>query len=276
MNALRQLQSSNPALARDDAFQQYYGQMEGTRSESVTLQGVVNKTAILLAIAVAAGAGGYAIAPMFGWSIIAISSLVVAIIGFGICWKLCGNPQHAVILGPIYAVVEGAFLGAATFLFDKLLADMGYAATGGLALQAFVITLAVLVSMLGLYSARIIRPTKSLFAIVATLTGGIMLTYLASFALSFFGYQLPFINVFHGMGGGWSGWIGLGVNVLILGVASLWLVFDFKLIEDKISEGAPRQLEWYCGFALIVTLAWVYWEALKIAFRLAILLGNRE
>lgn len=271
-----QLQSTNPALANDDAFQQYYGQLEGARPETVTLQGVVNKTAIMLAIAVAAGAGGYVLAPMFGGGAMIAICLATLVLTLGIYWKVCGNPMQAIVLGPIYAGVEGFFLGAVTVSLEQVLISMGYVAVGGLALQAFVITLAVLVSMLGLYSARIIRPTKTLFAVIATLTGGIMLTYLASFALSFFGISMPFISVFHGMQGGWAGWIGLGLNVLILGVASMWLIFDFKLIEDKVNEGAPRQLEWYCGFALMVSLAWIYYEAVKIAFRLAILLGNRE
>ncbi|MHC4903968.1 MAG: Bax inhibitor-1/YccA family membrane protein, partial [Planctomycetota bacterium] len=70
--------------------------------------------------------------------------------------------------------------------------------------------------------------------------------------------------------------IGLGINVFILGVASMWLIIDFKLIEDRVAEGGPKYMEWYCGFALLVTLAWIYFEAVKLAFRIAILLGNRD
>ena len=70
--------------------------------------------------------------------------------------------------------------------------------------------------------------------------------------------------------------IGLGINVLILGGASMWLIIDFKLIEDRVAAGGPKYMEWYCGFALLVTLAWIYYEAVKLAFRVAILLGNRD
>ncbi|MHC4804423.1 MAG: Bax inhibitor-1/YccA family membrane protein, partial [Planctomycetota bacterium] len=76
--------------------------------------------------------------------------------------------------------------------------------------------------------------------------------------------------------GGKAALIGLGINVFILGVASMWLIIDFKLIEDRVAEGGPKYMEWYCGFALLVTLAWIYFEAVKLAFRIAILLGNRD
>ena len=76
--------------------------------------------------------------------------------------------------------------------------------------------------------------------------------------------------------GGTAGWIGVGFNVLILGLASMWLIIDFKLVEDQVNAGAPKYAEWYCGFALLVTLAWIYFEAVKLVFRLAILLNGRD
>lgn len=273
---LNGLQSSNPVLAQDDVFNEYYGEAAGTvRSNVTTLQGVVNKTAILVGVAIVAGAGGYAVGQLYP-SAIWISAIAAFIVSLGIFYKLRGNPAHAVFLAPVYGVFQGFFLGALTGALDHLLQAMGYVAAGGLAVQAFIITISVMLAMLALYSLGWLRPTKMFVAVVSTLTVGIMITYLISFIASFFIAGLPFIRITSAFEGGWAPMIGLGLNVLLLGIASLWLIIDFGLIEEKIKEGAPKQMEWYCGFALIVTLAWIYLEAVKLAFRLAVLFGNRD
>jgi uncharacterized YccA/Bax inhibitor family protein len=109
---------------------------------------------------------------------------------------------------------------------------------------------------------------------VATL--GIMLTYLVSFVMSLFGASMPFLSIGSAMEGGNAALIGLGINLLVLVVAALWFVVDFRQIEEMVAAGAPKQMEWYGAFGLIVTLAWVYLEALKLAFRLAMLFGRRD
>lgn len=272
--------SSNPVLANnDDAFSQFYGKdMFVTKPDVISLQGVVNKTAILVAIATVFGAGGYWLTQQaIGLNIVMISCLASMAVGFGIGLVLRGRPQQAMILAPIYAAVEGVFLGALSGALDGILARSGMAALGGVAVQAFIITLAITLAMLGLYSARIIKPSKPLFAIVGVATFGIMLTYLISWPLGLlFGIDLPLIGLTSAFGQGWTPILGIGINVFILGIASLWLIIDFKMIEDKLAEGAPRYMEWYCGFALMVTLAWIYYEAVKLAFRIAVLLNSRD
>jgi uncharacterized YccA/Bax inhibitor family protein len=224
---------------------------------------------------VLAGTGGYTVSGVFP-NAVWISCIVSCIVAIGIFMKLAASPHQAVIYGPIYAVVQGFFLGALTGALDAVLANLGYAAAGGLALQAFIITISVMLAMLGLYYARILQPTKMFTAVVTTLTVGIMITYLISFIASFFGAALPFISLGSALQGGTAAWIGLGLNVAILGVAAMWLIIDFGLIEEKVNEGAPRSMEWYCAFALIVTLAWIYFEAVKLAFRLTLLFGSRD
>ena len=125
-------------------------------------------------------------------------------------------------------------------------------------------------------TVRILQPTKKFKATVCVLTLGIFLTYLVSFVMSMFGAEMPFISLGSAMQGGQTALIGLGINVLILGVASLWLVIDFGLVEQHVKAGAPKQMEWFCGFILMVTLVWIYLEAVKLCFRLAILMGNRR
>lgn len=268
------LQSSNPALQNDQAFQELRGIFAG-QADVATLQGIVNKTGILLLLAVSAGAGGYqlvATMPSIMW--------ISAIAAFGIClgvyFVIARKPAMAKVLGPVYAIVEGCFLGALSGALDRTLAQMGYAVAGGVAVQAFVITISILLAMLALYSFRILRPTRRFTAIVSVATAGIMLTYLISFGLSFFGMSLPLVSLNSAFAGGTAGLIGVGINVLILGVASMWLIIDFGMIEQQVARQGPKTMEWFCAFALMVTLAWIYLEAVKLVFRLAILFGNRD
>jgi uncharacterized YccA/Bax inhibitor family protein len=273
-----QMQSSNPALA-EDAFNEYYGDMANTsaKADVTTLQGVVNKTAILVGVAVFAGAGGYALAGILAMPVVMISWIVMLLVTLGIYYKIRGNPAHAVYLAPVYAAAQGFFLGALTFSLESWLAAMGVEAMGGLALQAFIITISIMLAMLGLYYARILQPTKMFMSVVCTLTGGIMIMYLISIgSLLLFGQGLPFFRIGSAIEGGYAPMIGLGLNLLILGVAAMWLIIDFGLVEEKVKAGAPKHMEWYCGFALIVSLAWIYYEAVKLAFRLALMFGNRD
>ncbi len=273
-------QSSNPVLNNNSsAFDEYYGKkMYAEQANVTTVQGVVNKTAILISIAIGAGAGGYwLISTGTSTSFVWISCLASMGICFGAYMVLRSNPAHARWLAPLYAVAQGAFLGALSAMLDGWLEGMAIAATGGLALQALIITISIMGSMLALYSMRILRPTRKFVATVSVLTAGIMITYLISWLLwIFFRAELPLISLSSAFGQGWMPMIGLGINVLFLGVASMWLIIDFGMIEEKVAAGAPKQMEWYCGFALLVTLAWIYYESVKLAFRLALLVGNRD
>lgn len=274
----KHLQSSNPALTNEDTFREFYGDRAGLagRSDVVTVQGVVNKTGFLALLAVAGGGAGYSLVykvPGLLW-ITALASLGLCI---GFFFIARGNPAKAKIFAPIYAIIEGVFLGAFTSVVDTMLTRMGYAVAGGVALQAFIITASIMVAMLGLYTARILRPTKLFVSVVSVATAGIMLTYLVGMILSFgFGMQLPFISLQSALTGGTAGYIGLGINVLILGVAALGLIIDFGLVEQRVTQGGPKSEEWFLSFCLIVSLAWVYFEAVKLVARLAILFGSRD
>lgn len=270
-------QSSNPVLNRDDMFEQVYGRdMFATRSDVTTMGGVVNKTAILVGIAVTCGSLGYT------WfqsnpSVLWISSIASLIVCFGLGMFLCGRPKAAPIYAPIYAIVEGVFLGAFTGVADAILKSRGLAVAGGVGLQAFIITASAMVSMLALYKTGIIKPTRTFQAILGVATGGIMLAYLISFVLHIFWRPLPLISFYGAVSEqGPIALVGLGINLFILGIASLWLIIDFKTIEDRIADGSPKYMEWYCGYGLLVTLAWIYYEAVKIVVRVAIILGDRK
>lgn len=270
-------QTSNPTL-NNDIFNQVYGKdMFAAQANVTTLQGVVQKTSILVSIAIAAGALGY-------WlfagnsSVLWISSIAALIVGLGIGFVLCGKPQLAVWLAPVYAVVQGIFLGAFTALADAIIASRGLSVMlGGVGAQALIITASVTGVMLVLYTMRIVQPTQRFKAVIVTATGAIMLAYLVSFVMSWFGMSLPLLSFGAAVSeSGWMGLLGLGVSVFILIIASLWLIIDFGTIEEQIKAGAPRYMEWYCGFALLVTLAWIYFESVKLVVRLALIFGDRR
>jgi len=267
--------SSNPALTNEDTFRAFYGQRGelAGRANVATLKGVVNKTGLLVLLAATAGAGGYKFVASFP-SLLWISAITSFVICLGFFFLAQRNPTKARIIGPLYAIVEGVFLGAFTGAIDRMLEKMGYAAAGGVALQAFIITMSILVTMLVMYKMKILRPTRRFVSIVSVATGGIMLTYMIGFILSFFGVSLPFVSLNSALTGGTAGLIGLGINLLVLGVASMWLIIDFGMIEQRIAQSGPKVEEWYLAFALIVTLAWVYFEAVKLVFRLQFLLGR--
>jgi uncharacterized YccA/Bax inhibitor family protein len=269
--------SSNPILNNNDTFSQVYGKdMFATKADVMTVEGVVNKTALLVGIAITAGFGGYLLFqnnPAVIW-IAGLASLVICL-GMGMVMR--GNPARARVIGPIYAIVEGCFLGAVTAIADSILKNRGITVAGGVGVQAFIVTAACMLSMLGMYKFGIIKPTATLKAVVGVATGGIMLAYLVSFILSFIWQPLPLISFSSAVQDtGAIGFVGLGINLLILGIASLWLVIDFGEIEEHVDAGAPKVMEWYFGFALLVTLAWIYYEAVKLVVRVATLLGSRD
>lgn len=268
--------SSNPAL-NNDAFDTYYKDVFGKASDTTSLQGVVNKTVILTGLAVIAGVFGYWLASV-NTSILFFDSIITLLITFGLYQVIHSKPERSAMLAPIYAVVEGSFLGALTAVVEFLLLRKGIHVPGGVALQAFIITGSILVAMLALYKARILKPTRMFTAVLGTATAGIMLCYLISWPLALlFHLNLPLISMGAALNDyGGVGLIGLGLNFVILIVAACWLINDFALIEEKISSDSPKYMEWYCGFALLVSLAWIYYESLKLVVRLASLLGSRR
>jgi len=267
------LETSNPALKNHEAWRD--GVSASAGANTATISGVVNKTSMLTSVAVGGGMFGIWLTknhPALSWPLAIAGIIAIFIVYF----MIMRNPLRAKQTAWIYALVQGAFLGVLTHALDGALENMGYVAMGGLALQAFVITISVLVSMLALYYFRILQPTKKFTAAVSVLTLGIFITYLISFVMSMFGAEMPFLSLGSAMEGGTSAMIGIGLNVLIIGVASLWLIIDFGMVEQQVQAGAPKQMEWFCAFILMVTLVWIYLEAVKLCFRLAVLFGNRD
>lgn len=270
------LQTSNPAIraAQDSGFPGYVTH-EGT---TATFKGVADKTTLLVGVAVVVGALAYAYLPATG-GVIMISGIVAAVVCLGVGYKIVGSPAMAPVLAPLYALVEGVFLGLMTRALDLALGSAGVdpAVIGGsLALPAFVITISCVAAVVGLMRLGVIKPTAKFRGVLSTLTLGVAFAYLAMFVLSFFGIQVPFLSLGSALQGGQAAMIGIGLNVAILGLASLWLVVDAGEIQGIVDHQAPKYMEWYGAFTLMVTLAWIYYEALKLAFRLALMFSRRD
>ena len=268
------LSSSNPVLS-DQSLGRVLNAPDLARSGTASVQGVMAKTGFCTVLAVGAGAVGYTVVqtypPIFTISMIA--SLVVSLILF---YVLRAKPSAAIVAAPVYSISQGLFLGCVSLLLEQILAARGIAVAGGLALQAFVITGSVMATMLALHTFNIIRAGPRFQSVLAVVTGGLCLAMLLCWVISLFGVRMPFLDLGEAFNGGQAAWIGLGLNAAILVLASLWLLVDLAQIDEAVAAGAPKSVEWLLAFGLIVTLAWVYLEALKLAFRIAAMFGDRK
>lgn len=213
----------------------------------MTFDGALGKTAILLVICVTAGA--------FSWASpdLHMPFLVVGILGgFITAMVAMFKSAWSPVLAPTYAVLEGLALGAISYLMER--------AYHGIVLNAVLLTFGVLALMLVLFTSRTIRVTPGLRTGVIAATGAIVLVYLVDIVLRMFGIHMPFIHE--------NGMIGIGISLLIVGVAAFNLLLDFDLIEKSIRAQAPKYMEWYCGLSLLITLVWLYLEMLRLLSKL--------
>lgn len=239
--------SSNPYL-REDSFAQSAYLSEGEREERMTISGAVNKTFVLGAIMLAAAAFSFTYPnPIltFGG---AIGGLIVVVIA-------SRKMEKSPVLAPIYAGLEGFFVGGITAMFAT--------AYEGIILQAVTLTFGVFFAMLALYKSGLVKVTKSFRTGIMMATFGIFIVYMLSIGLSFFGINIPHLHE--------ATPLGLIISLGILAIASLNLLLDFDLFEKGEEQGAPAYMEWFAAMGLLITLVWIYVEILRI---LAIFAGR--
>ncbi len=230
---------SNPFLTRG---------LEEVRigQQPMTLTGTINKTGLVLVICLCAG--DYAWTHALGFEAILgamLGGFIVAMIGV---FKAEWSPA----LAPVYAVLEGLVLGGIALFYNTRYP--------GIALNAGLLTSAVLFVLLGLYTSRIIKVTNGLVTGICAATAAVALVYFVSMILHMFGVQIPFIHQ--------SGWLGIGISLLTTGIAAANLLIDFRLIEDGVRDEKPKFMEWYCAMGLLITLVWLYLELLRLLSRL--------
>lgn len=238
------MHSGNPALS-EETFQQAGGIRTASAEDSMTVSGTINKTGILfLILLLGASISWSAPSPLFVWG--------GAIGGFILAMVTIFKKEWSSITAPIYAGLEGLFLGAVSVMYEQ--------AYGGIVFNAVLLTLGVFAAMLTAYRTGLITVTERFRTGVVAATGGIFLVYMASFILGFFGIN---ISLIHG-----TGLMGIGFSLVIVGVAALNLALDFDMIEKGAQSNAPKYFEWYTSFGLMVTLVWLYIEILRLLSKL--------
>lgn len=165
----------------------------------------------------------------------------------------------APFLAPLYGLLEGLFIGAISAIVNNMFA----AKYPGIVLHSVGLTLGVAVAMFLLYNFRIIRPTQRFKSILFTATAGIAIFYLITWIVSMFGVRMDFMMIGNGS------LLGIGISLFVVVIAALNLIIDFDMIEQGAEMGAPKYMEWYCAFALMVTIVWLYVEMLKLLSRLS-------
>ena len=247
--------TSNPALS-DKTFQTLSGAQYGgiiDESTRMTLNGTVNKTGILLVCAIATAAWTW-----HGFLLsrdaadVTLPMMVGVFGGFIVAMITIFKKEWSPVTAPIYALLEGLFLGGVSALMD-----LRYP---GIAMQAVGLTFGTLFVMLMAYRSGLIPVTAKLRMGIIAATGGIALLYFVEIILGFFGIQFVSIN-----GGGF---IGIAFSLFVVAIAALNLLLDFDFIERGVEAGAPKYMEWYGAFGLIVTLVWLYLEILRLLSKL--------
>jgi uncharacterized YccA/Bax inhibitor family protein len=238
------MKTANPALGENT-----FREVSGFAGDTMTVSGTVNKAGVLLLLCVASAAWTWnrffatgdpaSVAPMM---------VVGGIGGFILALVTIFKKQWAGVTAPLYSLAQGALLGGISAMFE-----LRY---HGIAIQAVMLTFGTLVAMLLAYRTGLIKVTDRFRLGVVAATGGVALFYLAQFVLGFFGITFHTVNS--------SSPIGIGFSLLVVGVAALNLVLDFDLIENGARYNAPKYMEWYSAFALMVTLIWLYLEMLRL------------
>jgi uncharacterized YccA/Bax inhibitor family protein len=223
----------------------------------MTIQGTVNKTGLLLLLVLLSATWIWsrffgALEPSQSLPMIAPWMFGGAIGGFVVALVTIFKKSWAGVTGPIYALLEGLFLGGISAIFE--------ARYPGIVIQAVSLTFGTLLVLLVAYTSRVIRPSENFKLGIVAATGGIALIYMASFVLGLFGVSMPYIHD--------NGLIGIGFSLFVVVIAALNLVLDFDFIENGASQGAPKYMEWYGAFGLMVTLIWLYIEILRLLAKL--------
>jgi uncharacterized YccA/Bax inhibitor family protein len=244
------MRTSNPALSAGT-----FRDLDATFGEAraMTVQGTVDKTGVLLAFVVGSAfctwyltaqnpesVGAYVLAGSVGGLVLALVTV------FKKTW--------ASVTAPLYALCEGAALGGISMVVN--------ARYPGIALQAVCLTFGTLLCLLMAYRSGLIPVTNGFRLGIVAATGGIMLVYLVTFVLSLFGMGGTMGQLYG------AGWIGIGFSLFVVVIAALNLVLDFDFIVQGAEQGAPKYMEWYAAFGLMVTLVWLYLEILRLLSKL--------
>ena len=248
--------AGNPTLTPDIFKASADGRrLEGGKSV-MTIQGAVNASMILGAVCAASAIGGWTILsnnpgmvmPMFLGG--AIGGLILSLLIFL-------KPKTAPFAAPVYAVLQGLFIGGISLLYAKISegTKLGGSTGSGIVLNAGVLTFGVLFGMLFLYKTGIIKATGKFIAGVMAATAGVGMLFITVLVMNMFGGNTSWF---------YSGWIAIGISAAVVVIAAMNLIINFHVIEEGANAGAPKYMEWYAAFGLLVTVIWLYISMLRL------------
>ena len=241
MNGHLSLRSGNPVLSKKTFTKTL------SSSDEMTIEGTVNKTAISLLLLVGTG--------YFTFDVISPVLLIGAGIGgFILALVTIFKKEWAPITVPLYAILEGALLGGISYMYNSTY--------NGIVTNAILLTVGILVSLLIAYRSGYIKATENFKLGIFAATGGIAIVYFINFIMGFFGSGLGVMSINN------ASPLSIGFSIVVVIVASLNLVLDFDFIEEGAEKGAPKYMEWYGAFGLLVTLIWLYLEILRLLAKL--------
>jgi uncharacterized YccA/Bax inhibitor family protein len=245
--------SGNPTLT----VKSFEGSIITNPAEVMTVRGALNKFGFLFLMVM--GTAFYAwkefndggnVTPLL-WTG-ALGGLVIAIV---IIFKKEWSPY----LAPAYALLEGLFVGAISAFYNYAFKNQA----PDLIINAVGLTFGTAIAMYFLYSARIIRATETFKSVIITATAGIAVFYLITLVLGMFGIHIAFLSASNG------GTFGIIFSLIVVVIAALNLILDFDMIEQGAANGAPKYMEWYAAFGLLVTIVWLYLEILRLLAKLS-------
>ena len=235
------LRSGNPVLSNST-----FNSADNT-TKQMTIEGTVNKTAISLFLLVGTGYLSFeAMSP--------IMLISCGVGGFIVALITIFKKKWAPITVPIYAILEGGLLGGISFMYSKMY--------DGIVLNAICLTIGILLSLLMAYRSGLIKPSENFKLGIAAATGGIGIVYLINFVMGFYGSGMGVMSINN------SSMMSIGFSLVVIVIAALNLVLDFDFIEEGAEKGAPKYMEWYGAFGLLVTLIWLYLEILRLLSKL--------
>ncbi len=245
--------SGNPALSEKI----FSNTLQQTGAEVMSVRGTINKFGLLMLMVIAGAVYTWNLYDQFKvptmMTLMWIGLFGGLVTGLIISFK----PTLAAYLAPVYGLLEGFFIGAISALINSAFAEK----YPGIIMQAVGLTFGVALAMYILYSLKIIRATEKFKSVIMAATLGIGLFYLITIIVRLFGVDLPFMYN--------ASPLGIGISLFVVAIAALNLILDFDRIEQGAAMGAPKFMEWYGAFGLLVTIVWLYIEILRLLSRFA-------
>ena len=247
-------QSGNPTLT-EKMFDKGL-ELDAARQGIMTVRGTINKFGFMLLLLIASAA--------FNWHLFQEGKpatmqtlMIVGVIGgLVLAFAMIFKPGWAKYIAPLYALLEGLFIGGISVIFNEMFAEK----YPGLIMQAVGLTFGVSIAVFLLYNFRIIQATQRFRSVIISATVGIALFYLLTMILGWFGVNVSFMSD--------SSLLSIGISLFVVAIAALNLILDFDMIEQGAERGLPADMEWYGAFGLMVTFVWLYMEILRLLSKL--------